>query len=157
MKIQLIMTGKTSVDFVRKGMEEYSARLKHYLPFQMEIIPDIKSVKGLPADLLKEKEGSLILRALQRGDCVVLADERGAMFTSREFAAYLDRKMQTVPKRLVFVIGGAFGFSQQVYDASHEQIALSKMTLSGQLTRLVFLEQLYRAFTILNHEPYHHE
>ncbi|MDR1632138.1 MAG: 23S rRNA (pseudouridine(1915)-N(3))-methyltransferase RlmH [Dysgonamonadaceae bacterium] len=157
MKIHLIVVGKTFQDFVLKGMDEYSARLKHYLPFETEVIPCIKNTKSLSFDQLKEKEGELILQSLQTGDFVVLSDERGATFTSLEFAKYIEKKMQTVPKRLVFVIGGPYGFSQNVYEAAHEKIALSKMTFSHQLVRLVFVEQLYRAMTILNNEPYHHE
>ena len=157
MKIHLIMVGKTFQDFVRKGMDEYGARLKHYLPFETEMIPDIKNTKSLSFDQLKEKEGELILQSFQTGDFVVLSDEHGMAFTSLEFAEYIGKKMQTVPKRLVFVIGGPYGFSQKVYEAAREKIALSKMTFSHQLVRLVFVEQLYRAMTILNHEPYHHE
>lgn len=157
MKIHLIMVGKTFQDFVREGMDEYGTRLKHYLPFETEVIPDIKNTKSLSFDHLKEKEGELILQSLQTGDFVVLSDERGKAFTSLEFAEYIGKKMQTVPKRLVFVIGGPYGFSQKVYEAAREKIALSKMTFSHQLVRLVFVEQLYRAMTILNHEPYHHE
>jgi 23S rRNA (pseudouridine1915-N3)-methyltransferase len=151
------MVGKTFQDFVREGMDEYGTRLKHYLPFETEVIPDIKNTKSLSFDHLKEKEGELILQSLQTGDFVVLSDERGKAFTSLEFAEYIGKKMQTVPKRLVFVIGGPYGFSQKVYEAAREKIALSKMTFSHQLVRLVFVEQLYRAMTILNHEPYHHE
>ena len=157
MKIHLIMAGKTFQDFVREGMDEYGTRLKHYLPFETEVIPDIKTTKSLSFDHLKEKEGELILKSLQTGDFVVLSDERGKAFTSLEFAEYIGKKMQTVPKRLVFVIGGPYGFSQKVYETAREKIALSKMTFSHQLVRLVFVEQLYRAMTILNHEPYHHE
>ncbi|MDR0733566.1 MAG: 23S rRNA (pseudouridine(1915)-N(3))-methyltransferase RlmH [Dysgonamonadaceae bacterium] len=157
MKIHLITVGKTDRDFLRKGTDEYTARLKHYLPFETEVISDIKNTKNLSADQVKEKEGELILRSLQTSDFVVLSDERGTAFTSLEFAEYIRKKMQATPKRLVFVIGGAYGFSQKVYDAAHDKIALSKMTFSHQLVRLVFVEQLYRAMTILKNEPYHHE
>jgi 23S rRNA (pseudouridine1915-N3)-methyltransferase len=157
MKIQLIVVGKTFQDFVLKGMDEYSSRLKHYLPFETEVIPDIRNTKNLSFDQQKEKEGELILKSLQTGDFVVLLDECGATFTSLEFAKYIEKKMHTIPKRLVFVVGGPYGFPQKVYETAHEKIALSKMTFSHQLVRLVFTEQLYRAMTILNHEPYHHE
>jgi len=157
MKIQLIVVGKTFQDFVLKGINEYCVRLKHYLPFEMEIIPDNKNTKNLSFDQVKEKEGQLILKSLQTGDFVVLLDERGMTFTSLGFSKYIEKKMQTVPKRLVFVIGGPYGFSQKVYETAHEKIALSKMTFSHQLVRLVFVEQLYRTMTILNREPYHHE
>ena len=157
MKIQLIVVDKTFQDFVLKGVNEYCTRLKHYFPFEMEVIPDIKNTKNLSFDQVKEKEGEFILKLFQTGDFVVLLDERGMTFTSLGFSKYIEKKMQTVSKRLVFVIGGPYGFSQKVYEAAHEKIALSKMTFSHQLVRLVFVEQLYRTMTILNHEPYHHE
>jgi 23S rRNA (pseudouridine1915-N3)-methyltransferase len=157
MKIQLTVVGKTFQDFVLKGVDEYAARLKHYLPFEMEIIPDIKNAKNLSFDQIKEREGELILKSLQAGDFVVLLDECGMTFTSLGFSQYIEKKMQTVPKRLVFVIGGPYGFSQKVYETAQERIALSKMTFSHQLVRLIFVEQLYRAMTILGNEPYHHE
>jgi len=157
MKIQLIVVGKTFQDFVLKGVNEYCIRLEHYFPFEIEVIPDIKNTKNLSFDQVKEKEGKLILKSLQTGDFVVLLDERGMTFTSLGFSKYVEKKMQTVSKRLVFVIGGPYGFSQKVYEAANEKIALSKMTFSHQLVRLVFVEQLYRTMTILHHEPYHHE
>ncbi|GHT62529.1 ribosomal RNA large subunit methyltransferase H [Bacteroidia bacterium] len=157
MKTQLIVVGKTFQDFILKGVNEYCTRLKHYLPFEMEVIPDMKNTKNLSFDQLKEKEGELILKSFQAGDFIVLLDERGLTFTSLEFSKYIEKKIQTVPKRLVFVIGGPYGFSQKIYDAAREKIALSKMTFSHQLVRLVFVEQLYRAMTIIGNEPYHHE
>lgn len=157
MKIQLIAVGKTFQDFVLKGVNEYSTRLKHYFPFEIEVIPDIKNTKNLSFDQVKEREGELVLKSFQPGDFVVLLDERGMTFTSLGFSKYIEKKMQTVPKRLVFVIGGPYGFSQKVYAAAQEKIALSKMTFSHQLVRLVFVEQLYRTATILGNEPYHHE
>jgi 23S rRNA (pseudouridine1915-N3)-methyltransferase len=157
MKIQLTVVGKTFQNFVLKGVDEYVARLKHYLPFEMEVIPDIKNTKNLSFDQIKEREGELILKSLQAGDFVVLLDERGMTFTSLGFSQYIEKKMQTVPKRLVFIIGGPYGFSQKVYETAQEKIALSKMTFSHQLVRLVFVEQLYRTMTILGNEPYHHE
>jgi 23S rRNA (pseudouridine1915-N3)-methyltransferase len=156
MKIQLTVVGKTFQNFVLKGVDEYVARLKHYLPFEMETIPDIKNTKNLFFDQIKEREGELILKSLQAGDFVVLLDERGMTFTSLGFSQYIEKKMQTVPKRLVFVIGGPYGFSQKVYETAQERIALSKMTFSHQLVRLIFVEQLYRTMTILGNEPYHH-
>ena len=123
----------------------------------MEIIPDIKNVKNLREEQQKEKEGELILKMLQPGDYLVLLDEHGKSFTSMEFATYLERKMHVVSKRLVFVIGGPYGFSEAVYKAASEKISLSKMTFSHQMIRLIFVEQIYRAMTILNNEPYHHE
>jgi 23S rRNA (pseudouridine1915-N3)-methyltransferase len=123
----------------------------------MEVIPELKNTKSLSMEQQKEKEGELILKALQPGDVVVLLDEHGKEFRSVEFASWIERKMHTVNKRLVFIVGGPYGFSPKVYEAAHEKISLSKMTFSHQMIRLIFVEQLYRAFTILNNNPYHHE
>ena len=157
MKIQLILIGKTTQEFVRLGFDEFSGRLKHYLPFEMEIIPELKSAKNLSTEQQKEKEGELLLKSFKPGDYIVLLDKKGKEMSSMQFAEYLEKKKQVVSKRLVFVIGGPFGFSPKVYEAAHEKISLSKMTFSHQLIRLIFAEQLYRAMTILSHEPYHHE
>ena len=139
MKIGLIVIGKTDAGYFVEAINEYKNRLTHYIPFEMEVIPDIKNVKNLSEAQQKEKEGELILKALQPGDYLVLLDEN------------------TVPKRLVFVVGGPYGFSEAVYKAASEKISLSKMTFSHQMIRLIFIEQIYRAMTILNNEPYHHE
>jgi 23S rRNA (pseudouridine1915-N3)-methyltransferase len=157
MKIQLTTVGKTNQDFVQKGMDEFCTRLKHYISFELEIVPDIKNTKNLSQEQLKEKEGELILKSIQPGDYVVLLDERGTAFSSLQFADYIEKKTYIVNKKLVFVIGGAYGFSGKVYEAASEKISLSKMTFSHQMIRLIFVEQLYRAMTILNNEPYHHE
>jgi 23S rRNA (pseudouridine1915-N3)-methyltransferase len=157
MKIQLLLIGKTNQNFVKTGMEEFCARLKHYLPFETEVIPDIKNTKKISFDQIKEREGEMILKYLQPDDFVVLLDERGKEFTSLEFAAYIEKKTFVISKRLLFVIGGPYGFSNKVYDAANEKIALSRMTFSHQLVRLIFVEQLYRTMTILSKEPYHHE
>lgn len=157
MKISLIVIGKTDASYFVDAINEYKNRLVHYIPFEMEIIPDIKNVKNLREEQQKEKEGELILKMLQPGDYLVLLDEHGKSFTSMEFATYIERKMHVVPKRLVFVIGGPYGFSEAVYKAASEKISLSKMTFSHQMIRLIFVEQIYRAMTILNNEPYHHE
>ena len=157
MKISLIVIGKTDASYFVDAINEYKNRLVHYIPFEMEIIPDIKNVKNLREEQQKEKEGELILKMLQPGDYLVLLDEHGKSFTSMEFATYLERKMHVVSKRLVFVIGGHYGFSEAVYKAASEKISLSKMTFSHQMIRLIFVEQIYRAMTILNNEPYHHE
>ena len=156
MKIHLILIGKTNQPFVRQGLDEFYGRLSHYFPFELEIIPDIKNTQHLPIEQQKEKEGEMILRSFQPGDCIVLLDERGKEFTSEKFAEYIEKKTHTSIKRLVFVVGGAYGFSPGVYEAAHEKIALSKMTFSHQLIRLIFMEQLYRAMAILHNEPYHH-
>jgi len=151
MKIALIVIGKTDAGYFVEAINEYKNRLVHYIPFEMEVIPDIKNVRNLSESQQKEKEGELILKTLQPGDYLVLLDEKGKEFTSMQFSAYIERKTHTVPKRLVFVVGGPYGFS----DA--EKISLSKMTFSHQMIRLIFIEQIYRAMTILNNEPYHHE
>jgi len=157
MKIQLAVVGKTNQDFVQKGLDEYCNRLKHYIPFELDIIPDIKNTKNLSPEQQKEKEGELILKNIQPGDYVILLDEQGKEFSSLQFADYIEKKKHVVNKKLVFVIGGAYGFSQKVYEAASEKISLSKMTFSHQMIRLIFVEQLYRAMTILKNEPYHHE
>lgn len=157
MKISLVVIGKTDASYFSEAIREYAGRLIHYIPFEMNIIPDIKNVKNLSEAQQKEKEGELILKAVQGGDCLVLLDERGKEYTSLQFASYLEKKMHVVNKRLVFVIGGPYGFSDAVYKAAQEKISLSKMTFSHQMIRLIFVEQIYRAMTILSNEPYHHE
>lgn len=157
MKIVLLVIGKTDASYLTDAINEYKNRLIHYIPFEMNVIPDIKNVKNLSEIQQKEKEGELLLKALQPGDCVVLLDERGKEFTSMQFAAYIEKKQHSVAKRLVFIIGGPYGFSETVYDVASEKISLSKMTFSHQMIRLFFIEQLYRAMTILSNEPYHHE
>lgn len=157
MKICLLVIGKTDAGYFSQGIQEYENRLKHYLPFEMQVIPDIKNVKNLSEEQQKEKEGELILKNLLAGDYLVLLDERGKDFSSLQFASYIEKKTHTISKRLIFVIGGPYGFSKAVYDKAAEKISLSKMTFSHQMIRLVFVEQLYRAMTILNNEPYHHE
>lgn len=157
MKIVLIAIGKTDASYFAEALKEYTGRLAHYLPFETIWIPDIRNVKNLSEPLQKEKEGELILKQLQPGDYPVLLDDKGKEFTSMQFAAYIEKKMHTVAKRLVFIIGGPYGFSEKVYSAAREKISLSKMTFSHQMTRVIFAEQLYRAMTILNNEPYHHE
>jgi 23S rRNA (pseudouridine1915-N3)-methyltransferase len=157
MKVQLLLAGKTTQDFVRKGVEDYTGRLKHYLPFEIEVIPDIRNTRNFSFDQMKEMEGTAILKYIQPDDWVVLLDEHGKEFTSLEFAGYMEKKMLTAPKRLSFIIGGPYGFSNKVYAVAREKISLSKMTFSHQLVRLIFVEQLYRAMTILGNQPYHHE
>jgi len=157
LKIQLIVVGKTNQSFVQQGLDEFCTRLSHYISFEMEVVPDIKNAKHLSTEQQKVKEGEMILQSFQAGDSIVLLDEHGKEFTSVKFAEYIEKKTHTGAKRLVFVVGGAYGFSSAVYEAAHEKIALSKMTFPHQLIRLIFIEQLYRAMTILHHEPYHHE
>lgn len=157
MKVALVVIGKTDARYFVEAIEEYTNRLVHYIPFEMQVIPDIKNVKNLSEEQQKEKEGELILKGLQPGDYLVLLDDKGKEFTSKEFAKYMEKKKQSVPRRLVFVVGGPYGFSEAVYKAAAEKISLSRLTFSHQMIRLIFVEQIYRAMTILNNEPYHHE
>lgn len=157
MKILLLVIGKTTESYFSEAIKEYCERLKHYISFDIEIIPELKNAKNLTFDQQKEKEAELILKFLQSGDYPVLLDEHGKEYTSKQFSVYLERKMLTIPKRLVFIIGGPYGFSSRIYEVGREKISLSKMTFSHQMIRMIFVEQLYRAMTILNNEPYHHE
>ena len=157
MQIKLIAIGKTDDKQLIQLIEHYQKRLKHYIKFQIEIIPDIKNVKNLSEKQQKEKEGELILKKIAATDALVLLDENGKQFTSVDFSNYLQKKMNTGIKQLVFVIGGPYGFSEAVYQKSKEKISLSKMTFSHQMIRLFMVEQIYRGFTILKNEPYHHQ
>ncbi|MEM6965058.1 MAG: 23S rRNA (pseudouridine(1915)-N(3))-methyltransferase RlmH [Bacteroidota bacterium] len=156
MKIEFWVVGKTQFSYLKEGMEIYEKRLRKYVPFQMVILPDIKNAKNLTSDQLKEKEGKLILEKVEKGDLLILLDEKGKTFTSEKFANWINQKLQHSAKRIIFLVGGAYGFSEIVYDRSQQKIALSAMTFSHQMVRLFFVEQFYRAMTILNHEPYHH-
>ncbi|MDP2088122.1 MAG: 23S rRNA (pseudouridine(1915)-N(3))-methyltransferase RlmH [Flavobacteriaceae bacterium] len=157
MKIKLLAIGKTDQPELNELIDSYQKRLKHYISFEIEIIPDVKNSKSFNQSQLKEKEGQLILSKIQGGDVLVLLDEKGQQFRSIEFSEYLQKKMNAAAKQLVFVIGGAYGFSEDVYKIAQEKISLSKMTFSHQMIRLFLAEQLYRSFTILKNEPYHHE
>ncbi len=157
MQIRLIAIGKTDNPSVQKLTEEYIQRLGHYIRFEFEIIPDLKNTKSLGISAQKEKEGELILKKLQASDDLILLDERGKTFSSMEFSDFLQKKMNSGLKQLIFVIGGPYGFSEAVYDRANGKISLSKMTFSHQMIRPFFAEQLYRAFTIQSNEPYHHE
>lgn len=156
MDITLIVVGKTSVSYIREGVEEYLRRLKHYIPLNVETIADLRQKGRMDAARQKESEGERILAALKPGDRVVLLDERGSQYTSDEFAAVLQRHMSSGLKRLVFVVGGPYGFSQQVYARADAKMSMSAMTLSHEMIRMFFVEQVYRAMTILRGEPYHH-
>ncbi len=157
MKIKLLAIGKTDAKNLQSLIETYQNRLKHYINFTIEIIPDIKNVKNLSQTQQKEKEGELILKKLSATDVLILLDEKGKEFRSIEFSKYLQKKMNSGIKQLVIVIGGPYGFSEAVYKKSQGKISLSKMTFSHQMIRLFVVEQIYRAFTILKNEPYHHE
>ncbi len=149
MKLHVIFTGRTTGKLFQDAIADYVNRLGHYVPFSIEELPDLKNARNLTEEQQKEREADLLLHALQPGDVLVLLDERGREFTSREFSEFLEQKMQTVGKRLVFLIGGPYGFSQRVYSAAFAKISLSKMTFSHQMVRLFLVEQLYRAFTIM--------
>ncbi|RRD80072.1 23S rRNA (pseudouridine(1915)-N(3))-methyltransferase RlmH [Alloprevotella sp. OH1205_COT-284] len=157
MKILLLVVGRTVDKHLETLIADYVARIKHYVPFDMEVIPELRNAKSLSVDQQKEREGEFILKALKEGDRVVLLDEGGKEFRSVEFARYLDMAHASVARRMVFVVGGAYGFSPAVYAAAKEKISLSRMTFSHQMVRLFMVEQLYRAMTILKGEPYHHE
>lgn len=157
MKIELMVIGRTGARYLQEGIDGYVKRLSHYVPFELRCLPDIKTTKSLTSDRQKELEGEMFLAQLQPGDFLVLLDERGKEMTSRDFSAYIDRKMQCVARRMIFVIGGPYGFSPAVYNRADDKISLSKMTFSHEMVRLFFTEQLYRAMTILRGEPYHHD
>ncbi|MCR5395604.1 MAG: 23S rRNA (pseudouridine(1915)-N(3))-methyltransferase RlmH [Bacteroidales bacterium] len=157
MKVQVFFTGRTTGRLFQEAIADYQQRLTHYVPFGIEEIPDLKNAKNLSEEQQKEREADMLFERMQPGDVLVLLDERGREFTSREFSQYLEQKMQTVSKRLVFLIGGPYGFSPRVYEAAQFKISLSKMTFSHQMVRLFLVEQIYRACTIMRGEPYHHD
>jgi 23S rRNA (pseudouridine1915-N3)-methyltransferase len=157
MNIRLLAIGKTDNNSLQMLIEDYSKRLSFYIKFDLEIIPDIKNAKNLSEAQQKEKEGELILAKLSPTEQLILLDENGIVFSSVEFSEYLQKKMNAGIKTLVFVIGGPYGFSEEVYKKSQGKISLSAMTFSHQMVRLFVIEQLYRGFTILKNEPYHHQ
>lgn len=156
MKATLLLIGKTKEKHFIAAINDYISRIEHYLPFSLITISELKNSKNLSEDLQKEREGALILREVQPSDTLILLDEHGKELRSVEFANWLQKK-ENVAKRVVFAIGGAYGFSPDVYKRANEQLSLSKMTFSHQMVRLIFTEQLYRACTIIKGEPYHHE
>ena len=157
MNIKLLAIGKTDNKELQKLIDDYTKRLSFYIKFDLEIIPDIKNVKNLSESQQKEKEGELILAKLFPTDQLILLDENGSVFSSMKFSDYLQKKMNSGVKTLVFVIGGPYGFSEEVYQKAQGKISLSQMTFSHQMVRLFFIEQLYRGYTILKNEPYHHQ
>lgn len=157
MKGVLIVVGKTTDKRFETIIQEYIERIRHYIPFTIEVIPELKNTKGLSQDEQKKREGEQILKSLQAGDYIVLLDEHGSERTSMDFASWMQKKMAAGPKRLVFIVGGPYGFSDAIHQKGNEEISLSRMTLSHQMIRMFFVEQIYRAMTILNGEPYHHE
>lgn len=156
MKIELWAIGKTSEKYLEAGIAIFEKRLKNYLPFAFQVLPDVKE-KTADATRLKKKEGDLVLSKLGADDYLVLLDEKGLEFTSMEMSQWLERRLSTSHRKMVFLIGGAFGFSPDIYQRAQEKLALSRLTFSHQMVRLFFLEQLYRSMTILKNEPYHNE
>ena len=156
MKAVLLTVGKTDIVSIATEINNYTKRIAYYLPFSMEIIPDIKNKKNLSQSQQKQKEGEFILSRLNNTDYVVLLDEGGRLFDSNQFAKHIEKKKNTVARNLIFVVGGPYGFSEAVRARANEKISLSKMTFTHQMVRLIFVEQFYRAMTILNNEPYHH-
>lgn len=157
MKICLLVIGKTDAVYIRDGIVEYEKRLTRYVPYEMKVLPDVKNAKNMSEVQQKEKEGEMLLEQFQATDLIVLLDEKGKQYASVEFSEFLAQKMLAGIKRLVFVVGGPYGFSDAVYKRSHDKISLSKMTFSHQMVRMIFAEQLYRGMTIMKGEPYHHE
>lgn len=156
MKTKLIVVGKTNDKNIIQGISDYVGRISHYMPFDIVVIPELKNTKSLSSDVQKEMEGDLILKQLQPSDFVVLLDEHGKEYRSIEFAAWIEKRRQA-SQNLTFIIGGPYGFAKKVYDRADSKLSLSKMTFSHQMIRLLFVEQIYRACTIIKGEPYHHE
>ena len=156
MKIKLLAIGKTDSKDLQPVIEEYSKRLSFYVSFNFEIIPDIKNAKNLSKKQQKIAEGNELLKRIEESDTIIILDEKGKTFSSVEFSVFLQKKMNSGLKNLIFMIGGPYGFSEEIYQRANAKISLSTMTFSHQMVRLFFIEQLYRGFTILKNEPYHH-
>lgn len=157
MKITLLCIGKTDDKFIQEGIDKYTKRLKHYIPFNIVVVPDVKNVKNLSETQQKEKEAELFSKYIQSTDYIVLLDERGKEFRSLEFSSFIEKKMVASVQHMVFLIGGPYGFAEVIKQKANSFVSLSKMTFSHQMVRLFFVEQIYRAFTIMKGEPYHHE
>lgn len=157
MKTTLLIIGKTDAAYLQTGIGDYVGRLGHYIPFEMVSLPDVKNVKNLTEEQQKVAEGKLLLQNLEVSDQVILLDEGGKQYSSREFAQFMVKMTNSGAKRLVFIIGGPYGFSAEVYKRANGKLSLSPMTFSHQMVRLIFVEQLYRAQTIIKGEPYHHD
>ncbi|MDR0333447.1 MAG: 23S rRNA (pseudouridine(1915)-N(3))-methyltransferase RlmH [Dysgonamonadaceae bacterium] len=157
MKIVLLSVGKTDQDSIAQLIDTYRKRVNFYISFEVEIVPDAKNTKKLSEKEQKIQEGNNLKKILQSSDYVVLLDDKGKQFSSIEFSQFIEKKTHSVPKRLIFIVGGPYGFSEEIYALANEKISLSKMTFTHQMVRFVFVEQLYRAMTILNNELYHHE
>jgi len=157
MKVTFILVGKTDDSYIAEGFAVFEKRIKHYISFETIVLPALKNTKGLTIEQQKQKEGELILKHIQPTDRLILLDENGKSYTSLEFSSFFQQQMNSGVKNLVFLVGGPYGFSEQVYKTSNGKLSLSKMTFSHQMVRLFFVEQLYRAMTILKNEPYHHQ
>lgn len=157
MVIELIIVGNTVATYLETGIQEYVKRLKHYVRFSITVIPELKNAKSLREEQIKQTEGELIMNKISLSDRVILLDNRGTEPTSEKLAEWLQSTMNRGTRKLIFVVGGAYGFSDAVYERADEKLSLSSLTFSHQMVRLIFIEQLYRAFTILNNEPYHHK
>lgn len=157
MKIVLLVVGKTTTAYINEGINEYVSRVNRFSPFEVKVIPDIKNSGKLTQEKQKEAEGKLILEQVGNADYVCLLDERGKQYTSREFSAFITQKSVELPRNLIFVIGGPYGFSKEVYARGNSMLSLSKMTFPHELIRMFFVEQLYRAYTIERNMPYHHD
>lgn len=157
MKITLLVIGKTSSSYLRDGIDNYTRRIGYYVPFDLKILPDIKNTKSLTEERQKVLEGEAFMSIMRPGDYVVLLDERGREMTSRQFSDFISEKMTRLPGQLFFVIGGPYGFSEDMYRRANDKLSLSRMTFSHEMVRLFFVEQIYRAMTILRGEPYHHD
>jgi 23S rRNA (pseudouridine1915-N3)-methyltransferase len=157
MKITFLTVGKTEDAYLKDGIDKYVKRLKHYTKLELVDLPELKNTKALTEQQQKTKEAELILKKISPLDHVILLDEKGMEFTSKQFAAYIDKKSISSTSSLVFVVGGPYGFDQSVYERANDKLSLSRMTFSHQMIRLFFTEQLYRAYSILKGEPYHHE
>ncbi|WP_426581782.1 23S rRNA (pseudouridine(1915)-N(3))-methyltransferase RlmH [Mucilaginibacter sp. R-33] len=157
MKITFLTVGKTEDAYLKEGIDKYVKRLKHYTKLELAEIPELKNTKALSPEQQKAKEAELILKKITPLDFVILMDEKGMEFTSSQFAAYINKKEVTTSANLIFIIGGPYGFDTSVYKRANDKISLSRMTFSHQMVRLFFVEQLYRAYTIMKGEPYHHE
>lgn len=157
MKIVIIAVGKTATQYIAAATDDFIRRASRYVPVEMSIIPDLRSTRGLTEEMQKQREGKSIIASLQPSDLVTLLDERGAELTSRQFAGEIERGMVSGLKRMVFVIGGPYGFSPEVYARADHKLSLSRMTFTHEMVRLFFAEQVYRAMTIMRGEPYHHD
>ncbi len=157
MKITLLVIGKTEDKYLKEGIEKYLKRLKHYIKFELIEVPELKNTRNLTEDQQKGKESELLRKYLSAHDHLVLLDERGEEFTSTQFSGFLSKKMLGSVQNLIFIVGGPYGFENNLYNLAKDKISLSRMTFSHQMVRLFFVEQVYRAFTILKGEPYHHE